>query len=344
MNKTVPDKQRVEHRALFRVLVNMKFTPDWKKGYNYKKDYFGFFPEKFKNDYQSAYKGIAPTEIDSLVSKYQLAYFADNYGVQYSDWEMDHPEELPNLIYGGLSQNDYQFLISMYQKEKPVILEYNFLAPPTSDLIKTELENLYGIYWSGWKAKYFGSLDKEGKDTDIPKWIIEEWELQNNKVWDFTRSGILFINIKNKIVILENDTHLDVEVPLIIPDEKIMDIIDPDELIYFTGWFDITLSEAENLVLASFEINPNSAGNAILMKNRIPLRFPAVIRNQDRSPFVYFCGNFARVDFSVAAGKSWFEGNLSRKSTYSGQLDERVFFHKFYRPLLKKLLTEFNPG
>lgn len=343
MNKTVPDKQRVEHKALFRVLVNMKFTPDWEKGYNYKKDYFGFFPEKFKDDNQTAIKRIALTEIDSLVSKYHIAYFADNYGVQFSDWGIDRPEDLPNLIYGGLNQNDYLFLLRMYQAQKPVILEYNLFAPPTSELIKTKLEDLYGIYWSGWKGKYFGSLDREGRDTDIPNWIIEEWELQNDAVWDFTKSGILFINVKNKIVVLENDTHLDVEVPLIIADEKLIDIINPDELIYFTGWFDITLSDADNSILANYEINPNSLGSAILKKYKIPVRFPAVIINQDRSPFVYFCGNFARVDFSVAGGKSWFEGNLARKSTYSGHLDDKDFFHKFYRPLLKNLLIEFKP-
>ena len=341
MNKTVPDKQRVEHRALFRVLVNLKLTPDWAKGYNYKKDYYGFFPEKFDKTEQSEIKRIALREIDSLVSKYDMAYFADTYGVQYSDWEIDRPEELPNLIYGGLSQNDYQFLLRMYEEKKPVILEYNLMAPPTSDLIKAKLEDLYGIYWSGWKGKYFGSLDQEGRETDVPQWIIEAWELQNDATWTYIKPGIIFINATNRIVVLEKDTHLDVEVPLIITDESLTGIIDSDELIYFTGWFDVSFSGTGNKVLSHFEINPNTAGTALLKKFRIPLSFPAVIRNTGGSPFVYFCGNFARTDLPVSSGKSWLEGNVSRKSNYTGVLEDRDFFQNFYRPLLKNLLSEF---
>lgn len=342
MNKTVPDKQRVEHRALFRVLVNLKLSPDWEKGYNYKKDYYGFFPENFNKTEQSEIKRIAISEIDSLVSKYDMAYFADTYGVQYSDWEIDRPEELPNLIYGGLNQNDYLFLLRMHEEKKPVILEYNLMAPPTSDLIKAKVEALYGIYWSGWKGKYFGSLDKEGRETDVSQWIIEEWEIQNDTVWTYSKPGIIFINTGNRIVVLEKDTHLDVEVPLIILDESLTGIINSDELIYFTGWFDVSFSAAENKVLSYFEINSNSAGNGILKKYRIPARFPAVIRNAGESPFVYFCGNFARTNISVSDGKSWLEGNFSRKNTYTGILEDRDFFQQFYRPLLKNLLQEFS--
>jgi hypothetical protein len=342
MNKTVPDKQRVEHRALFRVLVNLKFSPDWKKGYNYKKDYYGFFPEKYDKNEHSEIKRIAITEIDSLVSKYDFAYFADTYGVQHSDWGIDRPEELPNLIYGGLNQNDYLFLLKMYEEKKPVILEYNLMAPPTSDLIKAKVENLYGIYWSGWKGKYFGSLDKEGSETDVPQWIIEEWEIQNDTAWTFSRPGIIFINSKNRIVVLEKDTHLDVEVPLIIIDVSLASIIDPDELIYFTGWFDVSYTGTENNVLSHFEINTNTTGTAILKKFRIPSRFPAVIRNTHGSPFVYFCGNFARTNIPVSGGKSWLEGNFSRKSAYTGILEDRDFFQVFYRPLLKNLFVEFS--
>jgi hypothetical protein len=342
MNKTVPDKQRVEHRALFRVLANLKFSPDWAKGYNYKEDYYGFFPEKFNKNKQSEIKRIGISEIDSLVLKYDMAYFADTYGVQYSDWGINRPDEIPNLIYGGLNQNDYLFLLRMKEENKPVILEYNLMAPPTSGLIKAKVEALYGIYWSGWKGKYFGSLNKEGRETDVPQWIIEEWEAQNDTVWSYSKPGIIFINAGNRIIVLEKDTHLDVEVPLIINDESLNNIIDPEELIYFTGWFDVSFSEAGNKILSHFEINSNSAGNALLKKYKIPTRFPAVIRNAGGSPFVYFSGNFARTDMSVSGGKSWLEGNIARKSTYTGILEERDFFQNFYRPLMKNLLSEFG--
>ncbi len=343
VNKTVPDRKRIEHRALFRVLVNEKYLTPAKKVYNYRKDYFGFFPEFFRKSKGREIRTIRLGEIDSIVNNSDLAYFVDTYGVQYSDWGIERPSGLPNLIYGGLNQADFLFLLAMRESGKPIIMEYNLFAPPTSELIKYKAQELLGIYWSGWKGKHFGSLKSGGEGGDIPSWMITDWESQNDGEWNFSKPGIILLNTAGKLVVLEKDTHLDVEVPLIDAVNKHHPWLDPEELFYFTGWFDITFTREPNETLSWFEIHPNNQGNLLLRKNHLPSRFPAVIRSKSGSPFVYFCGNFSRLNIPVNGGKKWGDGNPSKLFPVSEEINDRHFFWNYYAPLLKNLLIEFSP-
>lgn len=342
MNKTVPDKARIEHRALFWVLKHYKFTPAWKNGYSHKKDYYGFFPEYFRNDSEKDIRRIDLMEIDSFTHVYDMAYFADCYGVQYSDFQIERPSDLPNLIYGGLNQNDYLFLQKMAEKKKPVILEYNFFAAPTSDLIRTKIEQLFGIYWSGWKGKYFGSLSKGDSETDVPEWVVTEWELQNKDTWIFNKPGIILINSGNTIVVLEKDTHLDIEVPLIITDSEFAKAFKMDEMVYFTGWFDITFALQQNDVTSFFEISANANGTSLLRKYGIPARFPAVIMNKNDKPFVYLAGNYARIDIDFLSASLAGIENLILPQPYGYDLDNKNFFWRFYKPLIGNFIQEHS--
>lgn len=341
VNKTVPDRKRIEHRALFRVLVNEKFANSQLRIYNYRKDYYGFFPENFGKSNRKDNRSIRLVEIDSLVGSYDIAYFVDTYGVQYSDWEINSPPDLPNLIYGGLNQTDYSFLLAMRKAGKPLILEYNLFAPPTSELIKYKTEELFNIYWSGWKGKYFGSLVAGKKGGDVPAWMVNDWELQNESDWPFSKPGIILINSTGKLVVLEKDTHLDVEIPLIDASVIHHPWLDPEKLLYFTSWFDITFSRDSNEILSWFEIHTNNQGSSLLRQNRLPNRFPAVIRSKTGSPFIYFCGNFSRLNISVNGAKKWGDGNPNKFIPEPKEINDRQFFWNYYSPLMKSLLDEF---
>lgn len=340
MNKTVPDKYRVEHRALFWVLKNQKVIPSWRNRYNHKKDYYGFYPEHFNKNDAKAIRRIGLTELDSLAENHDLAYFVDSYGVQYSDWGLEQPEELPNLIYGGLNQNDYLFMQRMSSLGKPVLMEYNLLAPPTSDMIRIKVEDFYGIYWSGWKGKYFGSLKKGTRESDVPEWIMREWELQNELEWPFTRSGIILIRANNTILVLENETHLDIEVPLILTDKKYSERFQVEESVSYSGWFDITYSLDRNNVISFFELNTNSEGSRLMRKYRLPQRFPAVIIHEGEQPFVYMAGNFSRHRISLSSARRPWTGSIMSTSEENELLKNREFFWNYYRPFMAILLDE----
>jgi hypothetical protein len=340
MNKTVPDNYRVEHRALFWVLKNHKIIPSWGNRYNHKKDYYGFFPEYFKKNEEKAIRRIGLTELDSLAEKYHLAYFADSYGVQYSDWGIEQPEELPNLIYGGLNQNDFLFMQQMASWRKPVFMEYNLLAPPTSDLIRIKVEDFYGIFWSGWKGKYFGSLKKGNRDSDVPDWIMKEWELQNDLDWQFNQAGIILIRADNTILVLENITHLDIEVPLVLTDHKYSERFQVEEIVSYSGWFEITYTLDVNKVSSFFELNTNSEGSRLMRKYRLPQRFPAVIIHEGDRPFVYLAGNFSRHRISFSTARSPWAGGFRPSLKENEFLKNRDFFLDFYRPFMGSLLEE----
>lgn len=161
---------------MFWILFNEKISPDGERAYNHKKDYYGFFPEKFLQNDSEAIKFIELPKVDSLIASYDLGYFVGISGVHYSELEIKRPIEHSNMIYGGLTNYDYNFLYGMYNAGKPVILESNLFAPPTSSHIKSKVEALSGIYWSGWREKHFESLEKRNNKSDVPLWIIGEWE------------------------------------------------------------------------------------------------------------------------------------------------------------------------
>lgn len=342
-DKTVLTNECREHRSLNWLLLHKKYIKDNNEFYKTAEDYFGFFPlpdKKFNIRDLSKYNDL---QIDSLAKHYQMAYYSDTYGIYSNEWYRDTLiNEHSNKVYGGLDKQDYLFLTKIKEQKKLAILEFNTIASPTSKNIRIKLEELFKIRWSGWIGRYFNSLDTL-KTNEIPKWVIRNYLKQHNNLWKFKKSGIVFVNEDETIVILENQTHLNNEIPNIYSYPKTVDKYNVIPQIKFNYWFDITwATDTSNHVLSYFKISTNHKGDSILSKYNIPAIFPAVIEHTTDYKFFYFCGDFC--DNPVDNRMIRLRGIKFFKLFTLDVEDPNnhaPFFWLFYKPIMQQIIEDY---
>jgi len=342
MDKSSSSSAEEEHRALNWVLNNSKITKADHRNYSISEDYFGFFP--FEN---STYKindlrKYTTKQIDSLSNLYDIAYYADTYGIDVEEWSGKIPTiKFSQNFYGGLEEEDLLFLKKMKEKKKLIIEEFNFFSKPTPDKIRYEAENLFGLKWTGWSGRYFNTLDTTS-NSDLPHWVIKLYKEQNNGKWSFKKSGIVFVNDDNqKIVILEDETHITYKAPLIFTPKYGQDKFSVPYEIPYSYWFDITYPlDTSAKIVSYYKIETNKKGDSLLAYYKIPRVFPAVIENENER-FYYFCGDFcdAPINMNLAEFKGirFFERTFNRRNSINNR---QSFFWYFYQPMMEKILSD----
>ena len=341
LDKTVHDETRNEHNSFFWILHHEKYEKENAESYNPDKDYYGFFPVADSKSREYSIRRIQLEEIDSLTDVLDMIYYTDTYGVYFNEWYKGLKiADRAVKIHGGLNQNDYLLLKNMYQRKKLVLTEFNLYASPTSSLIRLKTEQLLGIHWSGWSGRYFATLDTL-RNNDIPQWIIREYKKEHQGEWPFRSSGIVFIGNNNKVVILEKNIHLNIEVPMIVTKEEYSESYKLPEKVHYPFWFDIEKTDDNNEVISNYELFTTSFGDSLLKENNIPRVFPAVIRAKDR-PFWYFCGDFA--DNPVSQFSAYFKGiRIIDILLYNNRIDSRKrFYWTYYVPLVSKIMDNYR--
>jgi hypothetical protein len=342
LNKTVLSMERKEHRALFWFLLHEKYVKPDGKVYNMNKDYFGFHPLKPEKSRKYNVNRIKLTDIDKLTGEYDMAYFADTYGVFFNEWYRGkNIKDKGTLIEGGLNNNDYLFLKKMTDLKKLIIGEYNFYTPPTDDLVRRRTEELLGIQWNGWTGSYFSDLNKE-KNKILPLWIVDLYDSKNETKWEFTGAGIVLVNQHTRdIVVLEANKHLEMAEPEVQTTEYGKAHFDIPEYVNFCQWFEITYPEKNNVV-AEFKIHINMEGKPLLDQYNLPSRFPAVIESSSGSPFYYFTGDFTEYPVKMFSarlkGIEVFKGLFYSEKTG----DPSRFYWTYYQPLIGQILENYR--
>lgn len=333
MNKSVISNSGEDHNAAFWILKNNRFVKSDGKSYDPGEDYYGFFPirSQSKKDYEI--KEIKPEEIDLLSDQNDIVWFIDTYGVSFGDW---HGDEQFGMLYGGLEQNDFMLIREMLAKDKLVIAEFNLFASPSTDHLREITENMVDIYWSGWTGMYFDNLNYHLHD-EIPSWIIASYKRNSNGQWPFLKSGIILINNDSRVIVLENETHLDIEVPIIATGKKRAEKLGVPVTVHFPYRFDISYAADTTNVISYFELSVNSAGKELLDNNNIPSRFPAVIRNGN---FYYLSGNYSNYEIRMLT--SIFKSNRSTDFLfYNDKVESRSeFFRRYYYPLITTVISD----
>jgi hypothetical protein len=344
MDKTVASSKCIEHRAFNGVLTHQKYVGKNNKQYLAAEDYFGFFPSE-----ESVYSvrdlaKYSDKQLDSLADLYNMAYYTDTYGLTSDDWSgKKEQSEFSMKLYGGLDENDISFLAKMKEKNKLIVAEFNFLAKPTTDAIRARAESVLDISWTGWTGKYFESLDTT-KNRELPEGITGLYLKQNRGKWPFKKSGIVFVNnFTMKIVVLENVKQLNFEAPKIITSKSGQDNYEVPYEIPFSGWFDITYpTKASQSIISYYRIKTNNNGDSVMVSNKLPRVFPAVIKNKKGNIF-YFCGDFC--DNQVSIGLLKFVGTpaiarfLSDKGSIS---DPSSFYWNYYYPMMTRVLNDYS--
>ena len=343
IDKTVLNHKTQEHVSLTWILNNERLTKTPTQKYKAGNDYFGFFPQEDKTFKLKGLERFTSEQLDKLSNDADATYFTDTYGVYKNEWyDQKNVNEPSEMIYGGMSAQDIEFLQDMKAKHKLIIAEFNTMESPTTEDNRSKFEYLFGLHWSGWSARYFESLDSV-KNKEIPKWLTRQYMAQHYKKWPFHKAGIAFVSNSGQVVVLEDVTHLTDAMPHIVTAGYGQKVLSLPDSVKYPYWFDIITPElAVNHVVSRFNISVNANGKRELDQFNIPATFPAVIMHKDSNyRFYYFSGDFC--DNPVGMGSSYFKGVGAFKWLfYNGDDDSErgSFFWNFYRPMMTNILHE----
>ena len=343
VDKTVLTNDGQEHISFTWILNHQRYTKTSTKPYRISEDYYGFFPMDQEQFRLKGLERFSSEQLVKLSNDADLVYLTDTYGIYRNEWSKQGSNtERSGLIYGGMSQQDIDFLRLMKAKKKLIISEFNVIGSPTPMPVRNDFEKLFSLRWTGWTGRYFENLDTT-KNTELPRWLISNYKRDNNNQWPFSKSGIAFVSDNDRVVILEDSTHLSNAVPHIVSSQEGQERFGLPERIKYTFWFDVIVPDPKiNKQLARFDISANSSGRALLNKHNIPLHFPAVLtHDQSDYKFYYFSGDFC--DNNVSMTSSYLKGIAFFKWLFynsDNTMERSSFFWNFYRPMMTKILKE----
>lgn len=271
-------------------------------------------------------------------------FFADTYGIYNSNWK-DHPDygkDTISLFYGGLQANEFNLLRELKRKGKTIIAEFNLFASPTSSVIRRQTEELLGVKWTGWVGKYYSTLDTV-LDPEIPKWIPDLYEKNYKAKYNFKKGGIVLVDNKERIIILEDKTHLNDKFPILRSELSTQLEYNVPEKVYYPYWFDINSTDERNHVLANFEIDVNADGRKLMDSLQVPSHFPAIIEHDKDYRFLYFACDFS--DNPMGIYSSYFRGIESISGAFYSPnqvKDRKMFFWKYYRPFMETVMDSIT--
>lgn len=344
MDKTVLFSEGNEHRSFNWMLTHQKYGKPDGKLYSIENDYWGFFPiERGQSYFAVDFDSLTNYQVDSISLQKDMVFYTDMYGIYRNEWYMDTIlwKERSPWIYGGMTWKDLRFLQNMKDQQKLILAEFNYYHHPTPGDIRKIAGDLLNIKWTGWVGRYFDPLIP-GVNEELPNWVVNNWLRQHGGSWPFTKAGIVFAREDDWIEILELDTHLQVEIPYIETGKYGRDKYNLPKEVHYPFWFDISLPlNDSNLIVSSFQLEPNLKGDSILRAYHIPTRFPAMMESTGTSPYYYFGADFS--DNPIQNRSAYFAGSGGVDFMfYDDNLLRRTkFFYTYYRPLLKKILKDY---
>ncbi|MCC7302200.1 MAG: hypothetical protein IT233_06140 [Bacteroidia bacterium] len=364
LDKTVLTKSCDEHRSLNWVLTNEKIVRPDTQLYVTESDYSGFFPLEYDQYEVRDIEKLSAQQVDSMANVLDMVYYTDIYGIYWNDWYQEgmpvsEDERILNLfknlfgkkaalersplIYGGLHANEVELLREMKERKKLILTEFNLLASPSNGPNRKKVEQLFGFTWSGWVGRYFISLDTL-VNPEIPPWVVRLYKEQHQNTWPFHKSGIVLVHEDETIAILEDETHLEADVPAIVTTDQYQDEYGLPYRVIYPFWFDVINTGDSNAVISWYELSPNKKGDSILNKNHIPSLFPAVIKRKSGFPFWYMAGDFSdnpiRINYmSRLRGIKTFRYFMYDKGDKS---DRNRFFWNYYSILVPRIIRDYQ--
>ncbi|WP_372754955.1 hypothetical protein [Labilibaculum sp.] len=340
LDKTTPNDDYSEHLSFFWVANQMRWVKQDGEGYNFSEDFYGFHPKEDGEYSINDLRALNEDDFSELADSLDLAFFADTYGIYNTNWKghPDYGKDTISLFYGGLKAPELVLLQKMKEKGKTILAEFNFTASPTSEPVRKKAEELFGVEWNGWVGKYYHTLDTI-IDEEIPRWVPDLYEKNYNKEYNFKNAGIVLVNDKEQIVILDAKEDLNSRFPILESEKATQAKYNVPETIYYPYWFDINTTDSRNEVLAWFSLDVNSKGKKLLDRYHLPHRFPAIIEHDQEYHFLYFACDFS--DNQMGIYSSYFRGiNTLSGAFYSANQvkDRKMFFWKYYQPFMESLM------
>lgn len=338
LDKTSHTLERENHRAISWILTRERYVDSTLTGYNYKKDYYGWFSMRPLRDREYKIRDYRLTDVINLAEKCDALYIADTYGVTTNDWYRSiFKSRRARKLYGGLNNTDNLLIKEMKDRNRLVILEYNSFDYPTAAFDSYRTQERLGVQFTGWTGKYFSSLDTTRKD--FPLWMTQLYRREYKKPWNFQKSGIVLVS-QRSIIVLEEDKHLTSPFPYIVSETETREKYGVAEKVAFDEWFDIIEPVACN-VLSSYNIQTTAEGDSLLKAYDLSNVFPAVTQEINTPTVFYFAGNFAYSDKPQWTAK-FRSVELVKNFLYTEKTDDpRRFFWLYYRPLVSTIFDDY---
>lgn len=351
LDKTVLTNSVQEHISLSWLINNEQYYHTNFGAYDRKRDYYGFFPDNRGNYRINDLDEYTLQQLNLLSKTHDVAFYTDLYGIYTNEWVDEYyPEKINDerfkanrsgKMYGGMSNNDLTFLKLMKSRKKLIINEFNMIASPTSNIIRREYEKEFHIKWTGWVGRYYDNLDTL-INLDIPRWLIRNYMKDNHNTWPFKNSGIAFVRDDDKVVILENKTHLDTEIPYIYTNlDDCLTFHIPSAMKY-PFWFDIISADSTMHEISKYEIGTNLRGDSLLNKWNIPREFPALVKPRESNLYYYMAGDFSDNPIDMKSSYFRYVDFFSFITLTQEKIERNSFFWNYYRPLIKNILTEYQ--
>ncbi|HEX2969253.1 MAG TPA: hypothetical protein VHO46_09110 [Bacteroidales bacterium] len=339
LDKTVPSVERENHKAFSWIMTHDRYVDSTRKSYNYKKDYYGWFPLRPLRDHEYKIVDYRLTDVIEYAKKHEALYIADTYGVFFNDWYRGiNKSRRTRKLFGGLNNTDNLLIKEMKDRNKLVILEYNSFDYPTAAFDSYRTQERMGVEFTGWTGKHFNSLDTASKD--FPVWLPGYYRKEHKKPWTFTKSGIVLINQKNNVIVLEEGTHLSGTYPIIVSDTASCEKYGFSSKVAFDEWFDIIVPVSSR-VISSYHLQTTPEGDSLLMDHNLTGVFPAVVQESNSPNVYYFAGNFAYSD--KPEWTALFKNiEILNRFFYSEKADDpRRFFWLYYKPLVSTIFGDY---
>jgi len=333
-----------EHANPVFILNNKKITKKTNHELYNLLDYKGFFPHENNKFNIDDFEQCDSAAMDKYATDNDIYYITDTYGVYSNEWYRHKDiNERSNLVYGGMSEQDINMLRAFKRKNKLIIAEYNCIDLPTSQSVRDQFEEIFGIHWTGWEGRYFDNLDTN--NVDIPRWLIHNYMRQHGNRWPFNKKpGIAFCYIDDHVEILENTLDLVGELPVIHTNKAMSDKYDLPRRLTYPYWFEIDQIKNSNQPVSLYNLRPTPRGDSILKRWNILETFPAVVIPRDTTfKFYYFAGDFA--DAVTSMKLSHFRGIQTFKKRFvtKEKGERKFFFWNFYYPMMSKIIEDcFN--
>jgi hypothetical protein len=340
LDKTVPFKNRFEHRSLYWLLGYLKVVKADGTPYDLDRDYLGAFPGPVPGDPPERTRDLTAADVAGA----RLVYLADTYGVYRKDLDAGAEEkaalERSEKIYGGLTVAEATAVEGAASGGKILIAEFNTLGSPTDADARAILEGALGVRWTRWIGRYFTHLDDDG---EVPRWMRRDYEREWGKPWTFQGPGYVLMQDDDHCEVLRVGFEAD-HVGLSIDAEPGSEeaLGGARSGVPYPYWFDIVQDGPETHRLASFRWHLTPAGKARLVARGLPEAFPAVTRRTypGGGAAWYFAGDFA--DNPMDPRPVPFAGYLGLRSVlerYKLAPSETAFYWEFYAPLMRGILS-----
>lgn len=342
VDKTVPEPDYREHRAIFWVAEHRRFTRPDGTFYCTDQDYLGFHPlDNRKEELRMA-------DLEDVT----LLYLADSYGIyDYEEGLARYEELLPHLhqdielLYGGFSPTEVEAVEAYASKEGVSLVgEHNIFGYPTyldPDASK-RLQDLFALNYTGWLVRYYSDLN------EAAFWLKELYSQIYGLQWDLSGPGLVFV--REEVPAFEWRTDL-----VVITGDKfngpwpVLRNYDHPltsgalNNIPYLYWVEVleVLPEAE--ILAYYELPLGEESRQALWVRGLPDRLPALIyyKPPGEALRIYFAGDFA--DQLPALLPPSLTGSAAKQRFFSylpGLPVEYRFYFKWYEPVLANIFRE----